>query len=58
MTRLEASSVILKARDNVKKVITLGLKERILDAFGSHKDPTLVTFAFAAPEFRQRILLK
>ena len=36
----------------------LGLKERILDAFGSHKDPTLVTFAFAAPEFRHRIILK
>ena len=51
VTRLEASWVILKATDNVKKLITLGMKERILDALASHKDPTLVMFVFVAPQF-------
>ena len=58
VTRLEASWAILKAKDNIKKLIMLALKERILDAFGSHEDPTLVMFAFAAAEFRHRIILK
>ena len=59
VTRLEVLWAILKAAANVKMLITLTLKERILDAFGTHKDPTLVMFAFVAPsDFRHTIILK